>query len=156
MARLSWKPHCFIRLHLKRRTVQLTCSKHSRNFSQTFQQGGTDQLTFLKLFKVNHIHIFSLKNWEMAILKISSVVFQKLYGLFEKWGESSWLKVTDMPAVLADCLLLLTALAVKNRQHFPLRTIEKLWLCYLHQCLASANNPNLSLHNSHPLIPVIC
>ena len=84
VARLSWKPHCFIRLHLKRRTVQLTCSKHSRNFSQTFQQGGTDQLTFLKLFKVNHIHIFSLKNWEMAILKISSVVFQKLYGLFEK------------------------------------------------------------------------
>ena len=54
------------------------------NFSQTFQQGGTDQLTFLKLFKVNHIHIISLKNWEMAILKISSVVFQKLYGLFEK------------------------------------------------------------------------
>lgn len=48
----------------------------------------------------------------MAILKISSVVFQKLYGLFEKWGESSWLKVTDMPAVLADYLLLLTALAV--------------------------------------------
>lgn len=82
------------------------------NFSQTFQQGGTDQLTFLKLFKANHIHIISLKNWEMAILKISSVVFQKLYGLFEKWGESSWLKVTDMPAVLADCLLLLTALAV--------------------------------------------
>ena len=75
-------------------------------------EGGTDQLTLLKLFKLNHIHIISLKNWEMAILKISSVVFKKLYGLFEKWGESSWLKVTDMPAVLADCLLLLTALAV--------------------------------------------
>ena len=47
-------------------------------------EGGTDQLTLLKLFKVNHIHIISLKNWEMAILKISSVVFQKLYGLFAK------------------------------------------------------------------------
>ena len=57
-------------------------------------EGWTDQLTLLKLFKLNQIHIISLKNWEMAILKISSVVFQKLYGLFAKWGESSWLKVT--------------------------------------------------------------
>ena len=44
-------------------------------------EGGTDQLTLLKLFKLNHIHIISLKNWE---IKISSVVFQKLYGLFAK------------------------------------------------------------------------